>query len=99
MAVILTAGSFQHFNIFVIELMERNKALYKPCSAFEGEVLESTIMFLCNSGEGHLGEFVYIRDEREEEEIFSLCEVQVFSHQGRQFVILYFTVLFRLFGL
>ena len=25
-------------------------------------------MFLCNNGEGHTGQFVYIKDEREEQE-------------------------------
>ena len=84
MAVILRPGSVHHFTIFVIELMEGNKALYKPCSAFKGEVLESAVIFLCNGGEGHLGQFVYIRDEREGEEHFSLCEVQVFPLLGKK---------------
>ena len=35
-------------------------------------------MFLCNQGEGHTGEFVYVRDDREEEDYLGLCEVQVF---------------------
>ena len=86
-AVVLHPGSFQHFSIFVIELMEGNKAMYKPCSAFEGEILESTIIFLCNGGEGHRGEFVYIRDEREDDDHFSLCEVQVFCFLGMKIML------------
>ena len=42
-------------------------------------------MFLCNGGKGYEGEFVYIRDDREEGvgvEYFSLCEVRVFGLQG-----------------
>ena len=35
-------------------------------------------MFLCNNGDGHKGQFVYIKDEREEQEYLGLCEVQVF---------------------
>ena len=43
-------------------------------------------MFLCNGGEGHSGEFVYIRDDREVSasvEYFSLCEVQIFGMEGK----------------
>ena len=42
-------------------------------------------MFLCNGGKGYKGEFIYIRDDREEGvgvEYFSLCEVRVFGLQG-----------------
>ena len=86
-AVTLIPGTVQHFTIFIIELMEGNKALYKACSAFQGEVLDSTVIFLCNNGEGHRGEFVYIRDEREGEEHFSLCEVQVFAPTGEEWML------------
>ena len=34
-AVTINSDSFQHFTIFVIELLHGNKALYKPCSKFE----------------------------------------------------------------
>ena len=34
-------------------------------------------MFECNEGKGHVGNFVYIRDERAAHEHFSLCEVEV----------------------
>ena len=34
-AVTINSDSFQHFTIFVIELLQGNKALYKPCSTFE----------------------------------------------------------------
>ena len=77
-AIAISPGSFQHFTIFVIELLVGNKALYKPCSSFKGTFDEAVAMFLCNGGEGQQGEFVYIRDDREEEEYFGLCEVQVF---------------------
>ncbi len=42
-------------------------------------------MFLCNGGKGYKGEFIYIRDDREEGvgvDYFSLCEVRVFGLQG-----------------
>jgi len=77
-AVAISPGSFQHFTIFVIELMEGNKALYKPCATWRGEFEEAVAVFLCNDGDGHRGEFVYIRDDREQQEYFGLCEVQVF---------------------
>ena len=76
-------GLVQHLTVFVIQLMEGNTALYKPCSASIGEVLESAVLFTCNGGEGHRGEFVYVRDEREGEEHFSLCEVMVFAALGK----------------
>ena len=44
-------------------------------------------MFLCNGGKGYKGEFVYIRDDRENGagvEYFSLCEVRVFGLRGMQ---------------
>jgi hypothetical protein len=63
-AVAISPGSFQHFTIFVIELLEGSKALYKPCSSFKGTFDETVAVFLCNDGDGHKGEFVYIRDDR-----------------------------------
>ena len=35
-AVTISPGTYQHFTIFVVELMEGNKAMYKPCAKFEG---------------------------------------------------------------
>ena len=35
-AITISPGSYQHFTIFVVELLEGNKAMYKPCSKFEG---------------------------------------------------------------
>ena len=32
----MSPGSYQHFTIFVVELLEGNKAMYKPCAKFEG---------------------------------------------------------------
>ena len=47
--------------------------------------MEPLAVFLCNGGKGYKGEFVYIRDDREDGpgvEYFSLCEVRVFGLQG-----------------
>ncbi len=74
------------------ELLEGNKALYKPCSKFDGAFTERRAAFLCggeassqssqsssSSEMGLAGQFVYVRDDREEEEDhFGLCEVEVF---------------------
>merc|ERR1712130_551830 len=54
-AVAINAKTFQKFTIFVIELLEDSKALYKPCSRFEGIYEESRAVFLCNQGDGHRG--------------------------------------------
>ena len=56
--------------------------MYKPCSKFEGKFEEKKAVFLCNDGDGHPGQFVYIRDDREEQEYFGLCEVEVFQFQS-----------------
>ena len=78
-SVTITPGAFQKFTIFVIELLEGNKAMYKPCSKFEGKFDSPKAVFLCNDGLGHHGQFVYIRDDREEPDYFGLCEVEVFQ--------------------
>ena len=39
-------------------------------------------LFECNDSEGHSGQFVYIRDDREDKEYFGMCEVEVFEHKG-----------------
>lgn len=50
-----------------------------PCQFLsQGYFSEPRAMFLCNNGDGHTGQFVYIKDEREEQEYLGLCEVQVF---------------------
>ena len=67
----------------VSELLEGNKALYKPCSKFDGKFESSKAVFLCANGEGHKGQFVYIRDDREEQEYFGLCEVEVFKFNSK----------------
>ena len=67
----------------MIELLKNNKALYKPCSEFEGIFEEPRAVFLCNEAMGHSGEFVYIRDDRVDQEYFSLCEVQVFPFRSK----------------
>ena len=81
--ITLSPDLVQHLTVFVIQLMEGNTALYKPCSALHGKALESAVLFICNGGKGHRGEFVYVRDEREGEEHFSLCEVMVFAALGK----------------
>ena len=67
----------------IAELLEGNKAMYKPCSKFEGKFEAPKAVFLCNDGLGHPGQFVYIRDDREEQEYFGLCEVEVFAFQSK----------------
>ena len=52
---------------------------------FQGYFSEPRAMFLCNDGDGHMGQFVYIKDEREEQEYLGLCEVQVFPKQSKTF--------------
>ena len=83
-AVTISPGAYQHFTIFVIELLEGNKAMYKPCSKFEGKFEAKKAAFLCNDGLGHPGQFVYIRDDREEQEYFGLCEVEVFTAEDEE---------------
>ncbi len=56
--------------------------MYKPCAKFEGKFESKKAAFLCNDGDGHPGQFVYIRDDREEQEYFGLCEVEVFEYQS-----------------
>ena len=104
----MSPGSYQHFTIFVVELLEGNKAMYKPCAKFEGRFQvqkspsipyvvkfpfgaclcprvafqDQKALFDCNENEGHSGQFVYLRDDREDKEYFGLCEVEVFVHKG-----------------
>ena len=76
-------NTHQHLSIFVIQLLEGNQAMYKPCSSFNNVTQDSYIMFDCNSEDGLLGEFIYIRDEREDENLqFTLCDVKIFSNEG-----------------
>ncbi|KAK4294511.1 hypothetical protein Pmani_032873, partial [Petrolisthes manimaculis] len=81
--VTISPGSPQEFTIFVIELLTDNKALYKPCATFQGVFQTHKAMFQCNGGVGHTGQFVYIRDDRDEHEYFGLCEVEVFAFRER----------------
>lgn len=59
--------------------------MYKPCSKFEGTFETKRAVFVCNDGLGHPGQFVYIRDDRDEQEHFGLCEVEVFEAKSKQF--------------
>ncbi len=68
--------------------------MYKPCSKFEGSFSERRAAFICGGGGGGgggggdessvglAGQFVYVRDDREEADHFGLCEVEVFKAQG-----------------
>ncbi|KAG0714717.1 Sushi, von Willebrand factor type A, EGF and pentraxin domain-containing protein 1 [Chionoecetes opilio] len=81
--VTISPGSVQEFTIYVIELLTDNKALYKPCTTFKGVFQTHKAIFHCNDGLGHPGQFVYIRDDREDQEYFGLCEVEVFAFRER----------------
>ena len=74
---------FDEIVFFIAELLEGNKAMYKPCSKFEGKFEAPKAVFLCNDGLGHPGQFVYIRDDRDEQEYFGLCEVEVFEFTSK----------------
>ncbi len=60
--------------------------MYKSCSKFEGKFETNKAVFLCNDGLGHPGQFVYIRDDRAEEEYFGLCEVEVFEYRSKSYI-------------
>ncbi|XP_063849030.1 LOW QUALITY PROTEIN: uncharacterized protein LOC135093582 [Scylla paramamosain] len=81
--VTISPGSVQEFTIYVIELLTDNKALYKPCTTFKGVFQTRKALFHCNDGLGHPGQFVYIRDDRKDQETFGLCEVEVFAFRER----------------
>ena len=49
----------------------------------QGYFTEPRAMFLCDDGAGHTGQFVYIKDERDQQEYLGLCEVQVFPVQSK----------------
>ena len=74
--------TYQEFTIFVIQLLSKSEALYKPCATFKGRFQNPRILFPCNDGLGHQGRYVYIRDDRRDQDYFSLCEVEVFTHRG-----------------
>lgn len=81
-AITISPGSYQKFTIFIIELLEGNKAMYQPCSKFDGSFETKKAVFLCNDGLGLQGQFVYIRDDRDVPEYFGLCEVEVFEYRN-----------------
>ena len=87
----------QHFSIFVIEILDGSSALYKPCSEFEGILREPRVMFDCNEGKGHFGDFVYIRDDRKNHEHFGLCEVEVIPFTATDLDIVECQVIFLYF--
>lgn len=80
-ALIINKDSYQEFTIFVIQLLSKSEALYKPCATFKGRFQNPRILFTCNDGFGHQGRYVYIRDDRRDQDYFSLCEVEVFSYR------------------
>ena len=77
--VTMSPGANQKFAIFIVEILDGNTAEYKPCAQFEGRFHEQLVKFECNSGQGQAGQFVYIRDDRDDREYFGLCEVSVFQ--------------------
>ena len=78
--LVLPLNTLQRLSIFVIQLLEGDQALYKPCSALDSLTISRYVLFSCDKGRGLLGEFIYIRDDRpEEESVLTLCEVDVFS--------------------
>ena len=77
--LVLPLNTSLQLSIFVIELLQGNKASYKPCSSFSDLTTSPYVVFTCNQDRGLLGDFLYIRDERREEEPLSLCEVEIFS--------------------
>ena len=82
-ALVLPVNTSQHLSIFVIELLQGNKASYKPCSSFSDLTTSPYVVFTCNQDRGLLGDFIYIRDERLEEEPLTLCEVEIFSVEDK----------------
>lgn len=56
--------------------------MYKPCTTFKGRFQNPRILFTCNDGLGHQGRYVYIRDDRRDQDYFGLCEVEVFAYRG-----------------
>ena len=82
--VAINSKEFQNFTIIVIELLGDSKALYKPCSEFHGLFHQPYAIFKCNESAGYSGDFLYIKDNREGVNEFSLCEVHVFPLMGKQ---------------
>ncbi|PNF36402.1 hypothetical protein B7P43_G16823, partial [Cryptotermes secundus] len=80
-ALIINKDSYQEFTIFVIQLLSKSEALYKPCATFKGRFQNPRVLFSCNDGLGHQGRYVYIRDDRRDQDYFSLCEVEVFAYR------------------
>jgi hypothetical protein len=78
------SDSYQEFTIFVIQLLSKSEALYKPCATFKGRFQNPRVLFTCNDGLGHQGRYVYIRDDRRDQDYFSLCEVEVFAYRGKR---------------
>ena len=77
--------TYQEFTIFIIQLLSKSEALYKPCATFKGRFQNPRILFTCNEGLGHQGRYVYIRDDRRDQDYFGLCEVEVFAYRGNNF--------------
>ena len=69
--------------IFIISLDQRDspQADYLRCANFSGALPESKRLFRCGA-QGLVGEYVYIRDNRQHLDYFTLCEVEVFEFRG-----------------
>lgn len=83
-AITLSPGSYQKFTIFIIQLLEGNKAMYKPCSKFDGKFETKKAVFLCNDGLGHPGQFVYIRDDRKSKSTLAYVKLRSSNIATRQ---------------
>ena len=83
-SVTIVSDELQNFTVFVIEVLSETEALYKPCSGFEGVFKQPNVVFVCNQGTtGFVGDYVYIKDNRQRPRSFTLCEVEVYSHASK----------------
>ena len=71
--------------VYLVSLSERKKKNgeyqeYRPCDVFKGISGDQMVEVDCR---GQQGEFLLVRDERNSEEYFGLCEVKVKLFQGK----------------
>ena len=81
------ASSVQSVSVFLIELLPGTRAEYKQCPPAAHhqdhhhlqDHQQGLAQFDCQN---QTGEFVYIRDNRQEEQHLAICEVQVIPRSG-----------------
>ena len=82
------ASSVQSVSVFLIELLPGTRAEYKQCPPaahhhhhhhHQDHHQQGLAQFDCQN---QTGEFVYIRDNRQEEQHLAICEVQVIPRSG-----------------